>query len=821
MKPLHILLFVSLVFQTTIFSQSTGSVEGTVYDKESGETVIGANVVLMSDPSFGTVTDVFGKYKLDLEPGTHRIVCSFTGMRDTFEIEIIAGKSVPHDFTLVSTIILDDVEVHSSRVADVKDEDIKSMVKIPTALIDNRGDRDISTTLNTVDASTTILDGEPQIRGGSGFTFGVGAKVSIIVDDIPMMSPDAGKPEWGFIPVENLADLEIIKGASSVLVPGSALSGAILMKTNQPGFNPSTKVSVYAGMYDRPRDKSMKWWNDFPYIAGVKFLHMRRLTPNLDFTIGGTFDADHSYLGAPRPDATVIDSITNFSDNQMQSQKARINFGLRHRPKKVKGMMYGLNGNFMYSNSNSVFAWQDDSLNFYRAYPGAMLLQQQFIFNIDPYLTFIEGVGNTHKVRMRYMYANNDMSNDMNALGMIAYGEYTFNRYYKNLDSLQLTIGLAGQYNYSASGMYADAGGDSVNHLLNASMYLEVQKQFWDIMNIVLGFRGEYFDPFGDKSKRKVAPLFRGGINFKLAQGTFLRASFGQGFRYPTITERNINIQLGILGVYPNQDLVPEYSWNAEIGIKQGFRYRKFQGFIDVAGFMQQYKNTIEYLFGFWKTQFPWVGFKFINTGRSRVYGVDASFIGDITFDKLQTTKNYSMNFMIGYTYSLPQTLEPDYVYAQDLNPSGDDELSFRSTSADSNTNVLKYRFIHTIKGDVEFKIKGFAIGASFRYFSKMENVDKSIFDFEDATAGSTSLQNLEYRDYFENQNNGNFVMDARISYSFKGGHRVSVMCNNLTNRWYSLRPLKAEQMRSWMISYTANLEHKNKIKKKEEPKMK
>ena len=149
MKPLHILLFVSLVFQTTIFSQSTGSVEGTVYDKESGETVIGANVVLMSDPSFGTVTDVFGKYKLDLEPGTHRIVCSFTGMRDTFEIEIIAGKSVPHDVTLVSTIILDDIEVHSSRVADVKDEDIKSMVKIPTALIDNRGDRDISTTLNT------------------------------------------------------------------------------------------------------------------------------------------------------------------------------------------------------------------------------------------------------------------------------------------------------------------------------------------------------------------------------------------------------------------------------------------------------------------------------------------------------------------------------------------------------------------------------------------------------------------------------------------------------------------------------------------------
>ena len=42
----------------------------------------------------------------------------------------------------------------------------------------------------------TILDQEPQIRGGSGFTFGVGSKVAVFVDDMPVVAGDAGKPDW-------------------------------------------------------------------------------------------------------------------------------------------------------------------------------------------------------------------------------------------------------------------------------------------------------------------------------------------------------------------------------------------------------------------------------------------------------------------------------------------------------------------------------------------------------------------------------------------------------------------------------------------------
>jgi len=70
-------------------------------------------------------------------------------------------------------------------------------------LIENKNTRSIETALDQT-PGLNILDGEPQIRGGSGFTFGVGSKVAVIVDDMPMLSGDAGRPEWGFIPVENI-----------------------------------------------------------------------------------------------------------------------------------------------------------------------------------------------------------------------------------------------------------------------------------------------------------------------------------------------------------------------------------------------------------------------------------------------------------------------------------------------------------------------------------------------------------------------------------------------------------------------------------------
>ena len=113
------------------------------------------------------------------------------------------------------------------------------------------------------------------------------------------------------------------------------------------------------------------------------------------------------------------------------------------------------------------------------------------------------------------------------------------------------------------------------------------------------------------------APIVRVGANLQVLKGTFLRASFGQGFRYPTITERYISTKAGLFGVFPNPGLEPEKSNNVEVGVKQGFRIGGVMGFLDIAAFRQHYEHTIEYLFGTWEPTVALVGFKFLNTGTS------------------------------------------------------------------------------------------------------------------------------------------------------------------------------------------------------------
>jgi iron complex outermembrane receptor protein len=243
-------------------------------------------------------------------------------------------------------------------------------------------------------------------------------------------------------------------------------------------------------------------------------------------------------------------------------------------------------------------------------------------------------------------------------------------------------------------------------------------------LNISIGGRLEYFQL--NDTVTEIEPIFRAGGSLKLYQETYLRGSYGQGFRFPTITERYIRTGIGNFGVFPNAELLPESSWNAEVGIKQGIKIGGVYGYLDIAGFWQEYENTIEYLFGFWGNpalgEMPF-GFKFVNTGNTRVLGLDVSFSG-----KAQIGKKGVMTYMTGYNYIMPTTLNADVVYAVDeINR----EYSYNSTSLDSTSGILKYRFLHNVKGDAEFTWnKRFAIGMSAKYFSKIENMDGVIEEF-------------------------------------------------------------------------------------------
>lgn len=804
MRGIVTTLFLILCLPVLVQAQEkTGYVKGTFYDATTGETLIGANVILKKDPSYGAASDIEGFYIVEVPEGKQKLIYSFTGMQtDTITINVIANDTVNRDVSMVPfSEKLEEYEIKVGKFDQKLEDQTVSMEVLKPAIIENKNTRSIETALDAT-PGLNILDGEPQIRGGSGFTFGVGSKVAVIVDGMPMLSGDAGRPEWSFIPVENIEQIEVIKGASSVLSGSSALSGAIHIRTAYPKNEPSTKATVYSGLYSAPENKEAKWWNDYPGIHGFNFLHSQKFG-NLDLVLGAHYNYDHGYIGAPRTDEFVEDTISNFTDDQMASNKGRFNFNLRHRSKKFKGLDYGVNGNIMFNKTNMALAWLNDSTGLYRAYPGAVFLQEHLIFHVDPFINFYSKAGSKHSLRARYLRSDSKMTNNQSTLSNQIYAEYQFKREYSFWEGLQFIGGLASQFTDSYAQLYAGSGTPE-NQLLNVSGYAQLERKFWNVLNISIGGRAEFYQL--NDSLKNFKPIFRAGASLKLMQETYLRASYGQGYRYPTITERFITTQAGSFGVYSNPQLEPETSWNAEVGIKQGIKFGKFFAYFDIAGFWQEYSNTIEYLFGYWSLDFV-PGFKFVNTTDTRVLGIDGSFSG---FAKIG--KHSKLTFMAGYNYIAPKTLEPNKEYAQDA---FGNTFTYNNSSLDSTELYLKYRFVHNVKLDIEYSWKGFAIGYSFKYWSSIENLDLAIQQFEASTEASSNLQNIRYMDYYNENNNGNFVMDARISYAFKNGmHKVAVISSNFLNRAYSLRPLKIEAPRTIMLQYTFKLDGDTKQKK-------
>jgi hypothetical protein len=402
MYKFRLLTLIGLIISSvTLYSQTgTGVLKGNITDKDSKEPIIGATIQLLSDLSKGTATDIEGNYVLVLDTGKYKILCSYLGLQsDTFSVVIKENEIFQKNLALKQNAkTLETVVVSSGKFEQKLEELTVSMEVLKPNLIANKNTTSIETALEQV-PGLTIIDNDPQIRGGSGFTFGVGSRVAIVVDGIPLLSGDAGRPEWSYIPVENIEQIEVIKGASSVLYGSSALNGVINIRSAYPRSKPKTSINYSAGQYSIPQSPAENWYktrgnNSFPGFSNLNLFHSRIINKNLDFVIGANFNIDQGYIGPP-PQAKVIpddlkealhmeDTVPVFSNNDMIKKRARVNVNLRYRAKRIEGLNFGVNANFMLNKTNMVFAWLDDSLGLYRGYPGAVFLEDQVLFNVDP-----------------------------------------------------------------------------------------------------------------------------------------------------------------------------------------------------------------------------------------------------------------------------------------------------------------------------------------------------------------------------------------------------------------------------------------------------
>jgi iron complex outermembrane receptor protein len=302
---------------------------------------------------------------------------------------------------------------------------------------------------------------------------------------------------------------------------------------------------------------------------------------------------------------------------------------------------------------------------------------------------------------------------------------------------------------------------------------------------------GGRFEHYALNDYKEKKPVFRSGVNYELAKYSFLRASFGQGYRFPTISEAFISTSVGPLKIFPNPQLQSETGWNAELGFKQGVQYKGIKGFADVALFWTQYQDMMEFTFGQWSKDVSFqngfgAGFKSLNTGETRIRGVEISTSGEATFNQVQCL------FLLGYTYMDSKNLSPLDMIIRD---SVGNALTFRSTSSDTNTDdVLKYRPKHLFKADMQFSWKRWEAGYSCRYASYMENIDAAFVSFP---------LNMFIRDIQKGRElnpNGAFVSDVRMGYKINKSFKINFLVLNLFNKEFMVRPADMQAPRSFSM---------------------
>ncbi len=785
-------------------------VTGMVNDAQ-GNALPGAFITGVSDSEeVVAITNslVDGSYNLDLtlwSGKSIRLRCSYIGMeKEEKSLGILESeRAYTVNWALEDAAeLIGQVVVSAGRFEQSANEVTVSIDVIPPRIVESRGTTTLETALE-MNPGVTFVNGEPQIRSGSGFSYGAGSRVMIMVDDLPVLSGDAGRPTWGFLPVENIEQIEIIKGASSVLFGSAALSGVINVRTRFPDARPLTRISVQHGVYSTPRTNSAKYWKGAAQQSNIRFLHSQQMG-SWDVVIGGNFLGDDGFLA---PEDVAANDAAKFRfqpwkvDRFGAEYRARLNANIRKRESSVEGLSYGVNTNWQLGESLNTLIWQSAPDSIYGAFDGAATRTNQLIGTVDPYVQYLSPTGIRHNLRTRWQYLNNDNDNDQSNGSHVIYGEYQVfidgNRW--NIPGLKITTGLVNLTALSRAELYSGGSSDGNNTATNQSTYVQFDQSIGDRFNLSGGARYEYFTVNGSGAGK---PVFRIGGNYQLAEATFLRSSYGQGFRFPTIAERYIRTGLGALQIYPNEELRPEYSWSAEIGLKQGFKLGSFAGFLDLAVFRQDFSDFIEFTFGPWgpdegespnEANAYGLGFMSVNTGGSKVTGGEISINGRLQMDRVR------IDVLTGYTYTNPVSTTPGFNYNPDS--TSNYAATYYGTSHDTTGLILKYRSPHVFRFDAQVSGAKWFGGLSVRYQTNLRNFDQAFISFEENPA--ISGINWGARDWLEQNPSLPWIIDARFGREWSNGHKVTLVMNNITNEEYAIRPMAMEAPRLTTLMYT------------------
>jgi len=574
---------------------STGVLEGAVTAADTRAAVPLATV-LIRETLLSTQTDSRGAYRIrDIPPGTYSVRVTVLGFHPrTDTVVITAGAATKHDVALERAVVsLPGVVVTANRTAGRPEDTPASVAVLPAQEITQRVSNGVEDALPYVPGITfnnsSYNNSTLDIRGSSGVSRGVGSRVLMLLDGHPMLTGDGGEIDFYALPLLDVDQVEVVKGAYSAVYGGNALGGVVNVLTKPIDDFAQTLIRAFFGAYDTP--EQYRFTQDFQSFQGIDLQHSQRFGD-----VGTRF---------------VLDRWGNdgYEQNgwyQRWFARARIDFPEHSdHPASVFA-------NWSLSNEGDFFTWESDSLPY--NVPSSQVGNRARSERWNLGGTFTPIATSSQRLQVApYYYWNWDQNFAKDSAGNDTVNYHRAGRLGADVNYIvsdwhgqSLTMGGEAAWTRVHSNFIAVA--DLYDFAVYGEDNFGPASKRW---NGSVGIRFDSHTAQGTADEFSVSPKV--GLSFRVSQRVTLRGSIGHGFRAPSAIEQFINTEQYGYTVKPNPDLQPETAWSGEIGATSTFG----RLWVDGAIFTSNYDGLIA------PGPAGEFAFQFVNVTHARVSGLD------------------------------------------------------------------------------------------------------------------------------------------------------------------------------------------------------
>ncbi len=309
----RILLLSFFLFSVGNFYSQTTEIKGTIKDEITGETIIGATVIIAEGK--GAVTDINGNYSIKADSGNYTITVSYVGYEAQSQKIKVGNKTITINFIL-KTKTLNEVEIVAD-VARSRETPVAFSNITQKQIQEELGTRDLPMILNSTPGVYATEQG-----GGSGDARvtirGFDQRnVAVMVDGVPVNDMENGQVFWsnwdGLGDITRTMQVQRGLGASKLAIASVGGTINIITKGIDQKMTGSVKQEV----------------NDYGLYKTSFGFNSGELKGNWGITLGGS-----RKWGSAWADGTFTDAYSYFFKVQKRFKKHLITLGANGAPQK-------------------------------------------------------------------------------------------------------------------------------------------------------------------------------------------------------------------------------------------------------------------------------------------------------------------------------------------------------------------------------------------------------------------------------------------------------------------------------------------------------